>query len=180
MLLRASDSTLLVIDVQERLLPAIHGGEDVLRNVEWMVRVAGRLDVPVLATEQYPQGLGPTHPELAALLPAGAVAAKTHFSGVAAGCLADRPAFARRQLVLCGVEAHVCVLQTALELRALGREVYVVDEAVGSRREADRALALARLRAHGVDVVSREMAAFEWLHAAGTPRFRELSREFLR
>ena len=179
MLLTANASTLLVIDVQERLLPHIHDGAAVLEHVSWLVRVAARLSVPVLATEQYPRGLGPTHTELAALLPSPPLQ-KLHFSCVAGGTLEGEPAFARRQLVLCGIEAHVCVLQTAVELRALGRGVFVVDEATGSRRPADKALALERLRAHGVEIVSREMVAFEWLHESGTLLFKDVSRDFLR
>ena len=83
-------------------------------------------------------------------------------------------------LVLTGTEAHVCVLQTALDLLALGKEVFVVAEAVGSRRAEDKELALARLRQEGCRIVSREMVAFEWLHKAGTETFRQISREFLR
>ena len=179
MLMTAKDSVLLVIDVQDRLLPHIHEGAGVLEHAGWLVRVAGRLGVPVLATEQYPRGIGPTHTDLAALLPAPP-AQKLHFSSVASGALAGEPAFARPQFVLCGIEAHVCVLQTALELKAMGREVFVVDEATGSRRAADKALGLARMRAHGVEIVSREMVAFEWLHESGTALFKDVSREFLR
>ena len=179
MLLDAKTSTLLVIDVQEKLLPHIDDGANVVAQAGWLVRVATRLGVPVLATEQYPRGIGATHPDLRALLPEPP-REKLHFSCVAAGCLAGDPAFARPQLVLCGIETHVCVLQTALELRAAGREVFVVEEAVGSRRASDKALALARMRQHGVQIVSREMAAFEWLHESGTQLFKEVSREFLR
>ena len=179
MLLTANDSVLLVIDVQDRLLPHIHDGASVLEHTGWMVRLAGRLGVPVLATEQYPKGLGPTHADLAAVLPAPPLQ-KLHFSCVASGALAREAGFERRQFVLCGIEAHVCVLQTAVELRAIGREVFVVDEATGSRRASDKALALERLRAHGAEIVSREMVAFEWLHESGTPLFKDVSREFLR
>ncbi len=179
MLLDSKRSTLLVIDVQEKLLPHIADHSDVLAHCGWLVRVATRLGVPVLATEQYPHGIGATHPDLRALLPA-APREKLHFSCVAAGCLDADPAFAREQLVLCGIETHVCVLQTALELRAGNREVFVVEDAVGSRRSADKAAALARMHSHGVQIVTREMVAFEWLHESGTPTFKEVSREFLR
>ena len=105
---------------------------------------------------------------------------KVHFSCVAEGCFEDHPAWHRPQLVVCGTEAHVCVLQSVLDLRTRGTQVFVVAEAVGSRRPLDRAAALARMRVHGVEVVSREMVAFEWLHRAGTDVFREVSREFIR
>lgn len=180
MLMNAHDSALLVIDVQERLLPHIHDWQRVLENVGWLVKVAQKIGVPVMATEQYPKGIGATHADIAALLPADATVEKLHFSCVAARCLAPLPAANRRQMVVCGVESHVCVLQTVLELKQHGKEVFVVDEAVGSRKPADKALALERMRAHGIDVVSREMVAFEWLHQAGTPVFKEVSRDFLR
>lgn len=179
-LLRADASALLVIDLQERLLPAIHGGARVLANSIWLVQLAQRLGVPVLCSEQYPQGLGRSAPRLAAALPQDAVRSKVHFSCVEEGCFEDHPAWHRPQLVVCGTEAHVCVLQSVLDLRARGTQVFVVAEAVGSRRPADRALALGRMGRHGVEVVSREMVAFEWLHRAGTDLFREVNRGFIR
>lgn len=180
MLIDREDSALLVIDIQQRLLPHIDGWQRVLEHALWLTRLAQRLGVPVMASEQYPKGIGPTHPELAALLPAGAIGEKLHFSCAAAQCLPALPGGERRQLVVCGIESHVCVLQTVLDLRWQGREVFVVAEAVGSRRAGDRELALARMRAHGVEIVSREMVAFEWLRQAGSEEFREVSRNFLR
>jgi nicotinamidase-related amidase len=180
MLLDREHSSLLVIDVQERLLPAIHDWQRLLDNQIWLVRVAQRLGVPVLASEQYPRGLGPTHGALRQLLHEGVIADKLHFSCVAADCLDGLNGVDRRQTVVCGIEAHVCVLQTALELRWQGKEVFVVADAVGSRDPHNRDLALARMRQHGIEIVSREMVAFEWLKRAGTDEFRQISREFLR
>lgn len=180
MLMNARDSALLVVDVQERLLPHIHDWQRVLENVAWLVKVAQKLDVPVMASEQYPKGIGATHADVAALLPKEAIVEKLHFSCVAAHCLTPLAAASRRQIVVCGIESHVCVQQTALDLKRNGKEVFIVDEAVGSRRPSDKALALERMRAHGIDVVSREMVAFEWLHQAGTPVFKEISRDFLK
>lgn len=180
MLMNARDSALLVVDVQERLLPHIHDWQRLLENVEWLVRVAQKTGVPVMATEQYPKGIGHTHAEIAALLPAGSVGEKMHFSCVAGRCLNALPGHERRQMVVCGIESHVCVLQTVLDLRQHGKEVYVVDDSVGSRNPADKALALERMRGSGAVVVSREMVAFEWLHEAGTPLFREVSRQFIK
>lgn len=180
MLIDARNSTLLVVDVQGRLVPAIAGWQRLLDHVVWLIRVARRLEVPVLACEQYPQGLGPTHPAVAAELPAGCIASKLHFSAVAGACHGfDQPG-GTRQYVVCGMETHVCVLQTVIELLAAGKQVFVVDEAVGSRRDADKALALARMKDEGARIVSREMVAFEWLRRADSPVFREISREFLR
>lgn len=179
-LLCAGTSTLLVVDVQSRLVPAIHEGAAVVGRVVWLVRLAQALGIPVAATEQYPQGLGPTVPDVAALMPAGAIGSKVHFSCAAAGCLDALPGAARPQVVVAGIEAHVCVLQTAFGLAAQGREVFVVADAVGSRDPANRALALERMGQRGIGIVSGEMVGFEWLERAGTERFRALSREYLR
>ena len=180
MLIDAERSALLVVDLQEKMVPALADGAAVVANVRWLIGVAMRLGVPVAAVEQYPQGLGPLVPEVAATLAPGAVAPKNHFSCVAAGCLAGLPGAGRAQVVLAGAEAHVCVLQSALDLAAGGKEVFVVADAVGSRRAQDRDVALARMRADGVRIVTREMVAFEWLREAGTALFREVNREFLR
>ena len=180
MRLSRSRSLLLVVDVQSRLLPAIDRGEDRLAQVQWLMNVAARLQVPVLATEHCPEHLGVTHPALRSALPEDAILAKRHFSAVPDGLLAFHPESQREQWVVTGTEAHVCVLQTALGLLAAGRQVYVVAEAVGSRRDDDRQLALERLRQAGAVVVSREMVAFEWLETADAPEFRNLLREFIR
>jgi len=180
MLIDRERSALLVIDMQERLLPAIHDGASVTSSVAWLVRLAQRLGVPVAATEHYPEGLGATTDSLRDLIPADAVASKRHFSSVAAGCLAGLPGTDRPQLVLAGCETHVCLMQTALDLQAAGRHVFVVGDAVGSRRPADRDCALARMRQDGVRIVSREMVAFEWLREGGTALFRDINRDFLR
>jgi nicotinamidase-related amidase len=180
MLIDAKSSALLVVDVQGKLVPAISGWQPLLDHVVWLIRVARRMDIPVLACEQYPQGLGPTHPLIAAELPPGCVAGKLHFSAVAGGCHGFAAAGSHPQLVVCGMETHVCVLQTVMELLAGGRQVFVVEEAVGSRRDSDKALALARMRDAGAAIVSREMVAFEWLRKADTDLFRDISRNFLR
>lgn len=179
-LIRAEDSRLVVVDVQQRLVPVIHDAERVVASIAWLAGIAARLGIPVAAVEQYPQGLGPTVDSLRSLIPAEAIAAKRAFSCAEGGCLDALPGARRRQVVLAGIEAHVCVLQSALGLAAAGAEVYVVADAVGSRDPANRILALERMRQAGVAVVSREMAAFEWLHHAGDDRFRAVHRAFLR
>lgn len=180
MLIERDKSALLVVDIQERLLPHIHDGQAVLDNAVWLVKVAQRLGVPVMVSEQYPKGIGPTVAVLRGLTFPENVAEKLHFSCIAAKCLERLPGAERPQVVVAGTESHVCVLQTVLDLRARGREVFVVADAVGSRRPSDKELALARMRGHGIEIVSREMVAFEWLKQAGTDLFREVSREFLR
>jgi nicotinamidase-related amidase len=172
----ARRSALLIVDMQERLMPAMDAGGGAIANAARLMEAAGRLGVPMLLSEQYPKGLGPTVAPLAALAPTATVAAKLSFS-----CLDDegwRGRFERldrRQAVIAGVEAHVCVLQTALGLREAGHEVAVVADAVASRRPESRALALDRLRGNGVEIVTTEMVLFEWLGRAGTPEFKALS-----
>lgn len=181
MLMRAETSCLLVVDLQERLMPAINLADQVVENSAWLIQIAQRLSVPVLASEQYPRGLGRTVTAIRELLPANAVVEKNHFSCAAElECMRRIDLLGRDQVVLVGVEAHVCVLQTALDLKMVGKEVYLVADGVSSRSPRDMELALERMRAEGVRIVSREMVAFEWLHQAGTDRFREISRDFLR
>lgn len=182
MLLERERSELLVVDVQERLLPAIADGEAVRDAVAWLARLADALGVPVTVSEQYPQGLGHTDRALAGALGTNSrVLEKAHFSCAAEPALRQAlAAGGRDRFVICGIEAHVCVLQSAIGLHEAGFGVSVVADAVGSRLPANRKLALARLRQAGVDVVSREMVAFEWLHRAGTDEFRRISGEFLR
>jgi nicotinamidase-related amidase len=180
MKLDAHRSVLLIIDLQERLLPAIDAGESVLNHAAWLIGVARQLSVPVLLTEQYPQGLGQTAPRIAELVQPEERIEKTHFSAVAEGNLLAHPEAQRKQWVVCGTESHVCVQQTVLDLLAAGRQVNVVEEAVGSRQARDKNVAIARMRQHGADIVSREMVAFEWLNQANTPEFRAVLKAFIR
>lgn len=170
-LARAADSALVVIDMQERLAAVMPARESVVRAAGILLQAAARLNIPVLVTEQYPQGLGATVPEVAAKLPEGSMRVeKTSFSACAALPLT------RPQVVLAGMEAHVCVLQTALELAAAGREVFLVGDAVCSRTEANYFNALARAQAAGIVVTNVESVLFEWLRDAAHEHFRALSR----
>lgn len=181
MLMRAETSCLLVVDFQERLMPAIFQADDVVATGVWLIRIAQRLNVPVLASEQYPRGLGRAVAAIRELLPAEAFVEKVHFSCAAElECMRRIDLLGRDQVILLGAEAHVCVLQTALDLQLAGKNVYLVADGVSSRSPRDVALALDRMRAEGVRIVSREMVAFEWLHQAATEQFREISRDFLR
>jgi nicotinamidase-related amidase len=170
-LARAADSTLVVIDLQERLAAAMPARDPVVRATVLLLEAAARLGVPVMVTEQYPKGLGPTVSAVAEKIPAGSTRIeKTCFSAAAA---LELP---RPQVVLAGMEAHVCVLQTAFELAAAGREVFVVADAVCSRTEANYSNALARLRAAGIAITNSESVIFEWLHDATHEQFRALSK----
>lgn len=173
MLIRASDTLLLIVDVQTRLAPAVQQPARCIDRIMRLVGLARLLDVPVMASEQYPDGLGPTVPELRERLNEGEIVAKVAFSAAGEERLKSAiEASGRRSVVVVGMEAHVCVLQTALGLQALGLHPFVVADGCSSRRLFDQDLALERLRAAGVGVVTTEMVLFEWLERAGTPAFR--------
>lgn len=175
MLIDAARSVFLLVDVQENLGPVMADPRSVYRNCTLLLRAATRLGVPVIASEQYPKGLGPTLGELRALVPDGGVIEKLHFSCAAEPAIAERlRSLGRPQVVVAGIEAHVCVLQTALGLKAAGYEVFVAGDACSSRVAANHASALARMAANDIDVVTTESAVFEWLHRAGTPEFKDL------
>ena len=176
MLMKAEHSVLLVIDVQDRLVPAIHENDRVIANTAVLMKVAARLGVPTLVSEQYPKGLGHTVSGLTDLMPATGAVEKVHFSCMAdAGFALRFGEVGRRQAILAGVEAHVCVGQTALDLLENGTKVFVVNDATSSRRPESHATAMARLRAAGASIVTTEMVVFEWLHKAGTPEFKDVS-----
>lgn len=180
-LLRAHKSCLLIVDVQEKLVPVVNDPEQLVANCAWLMGVASVLDVPMLISEQYPAGLGPTVAKLRTVAPAGAWMEKVHFSCTdAPACRARIEAAGRAQMVLAGIEAHVCVLQTALGLMPAGKEVFVVADAVSSRRPLDMEMAMGRMRAAGVQVVTKEMVLFEWAHQSATDQFRALSAKFLK
>ncbi len=169
------DTALVVIDVQEKLAPAIADSGRVVWNVRRLIDGAKLLGLPVVATEQYPQGLGPTLPELAGRL--GEIPSKLTFS--AGGCpevFHDLEGRGIHKLLVCGMEAHVCVEQTVLDLLGQGWRVYVAVDAVGSRREIDYRTALARMDASGATLTTTEAALFEWCQVAGTPEFKQISR----
>jgi nicotinamidase-related amidase len=170
-LLTAAGSVLLLVDFQLRLVPAIHDSDTVVARAVRLAEAAHVLGVPICATEQYPTGLGPIVAELAGY-PQNVVA-KTSFSGVADPTLLP-PAV--REVVVAGVEAHVCVLQTVADLLAGEHRVVVVADAVGSRDPANRDVALQRMRAHGAEIVTSEMVLFEWLRDSMHPRFREVQK----
>jgi nicotinamidase-related amidase len=177
MLLQRERSSLLVVDVQAGLAPAVAGAAEIIDRTRILMNAASRLAVPIVFSEQYPKGLGSTDERLRPLPPGAAVFAKNSFSCAREARLrAHLDGLRRHQIVICGMETHVCVLQSAIELQQAGYEVFACADAVGSRTEASKQLGLDRLRDRGVDVVNVEMVLFEWLAVAGTDTFRELSR----
>jgi nicotinamidase-related amidase len=169
--INAQASTLLVVDLQSRLIPAIDQGATVIANARRLVVAAQILGVPALFTEQNAKGLGPTLAEFATL--ATTVVHKMTFDATqAAGFLDQLPN--DRVVVVSGCEAHVCVSQTVLGLIEHGRGVVVVRDAIGSRRAESKENAIQRMMRHGAEIVTTEMAIFEWLGTAQHPRFREV------
>lgn len=180
MLMNRDKSVLLIIDVQERLAPFIYGSERVADHCVWLARVAEKIGIPIVVTEHFPDKIGSTL-EIVREATAGAkYVTKQYFSAQADGCLAGTAVEERKQVIMCGTEAHVCVQQTALDLRWAGKDVFIVAEASGSRDPDNRDLAFERMRSHGIEIVSREMVAFEWLQRGGTDLFREVSRDYIR
>ncbi|NHI01422.1 hydrolase [Oceanimonas sp. MB9] len=178
MLMHPEKAALLVIDIQEKLVPAIHDSNGLAARAGWLIEACQVLGTPTLFTEQYPRGLGHTLPALTALVKQPEVVDKVHFSAVAGGCVPEHWQD-RSQIIVCGMETHVCVLQTVLELLQAGKAVFVVADAVGSRSEEDRRLGLERMRSAGAHIVSREMVVFELMQQAGTDTFKAISKQFL-
>jgi nicotinamidase-related amidase len=179
MLLSRDKSQLLIVDVQDKLLGAISVKDRIIDRCVRLVLAARRLGVPITLSEQYPQGLGPTNDSIRdAVANDGYVLDKVEFSCFRNESLRDRLHELRRQgrsqVVIAGIEAHVCVTQTAMDLEGQGFEAFVVADAVGSRSKTSCKLALTRLVKASVDVVDSEMVLFEWLELSGTPEFKEL------
>ena len=178
--MEASRSQLLLIDVQERLAPAMEGPDQAIGACAFLGQVAGLCGVPVLITEQYPKGLGSTLPSVLQAAVKPTIVAKTAFSAAREPKVMDRlrkkrSDQSRGQIILCGMEAHVCVLQSALDLKASGFEVFVVADGVTSRRLGSRDVALSRLAHAGIVPVTSEMVAFEWLGDARNKAFKQVS-----
>jgi nicotinamidase-related amidase len=172
--INAQMSALVLVDYQTRLMPAIHGADQVLGNAQLLAHAARTLGIPVLGTEQNPSGLGP-NVELVKSECASTVV-KTHFDACADGLLEALDSAKEKcdQIVVAGCEAHVCMMQTALGLLRAHKRVWVVANASGSRRIDDHAAAMSRLAQAGATVVTHEMVLFEWLHDCKHPRFRDV------
>jgi len=176
MLTRADLSLLLLVDLQTRLLAVMPNADALVQRARILATAAATLGIPVHATEQYPKGLGPTHAEVLAALGTSTPVAKDCFSACGAGAIDQALRGAqRRQVVVAGIESHICVLQTAFELRQRGFEVFVVGDAVGSRQESNRQNALARMRQGGVVISNTESVLFEWLRGSDHRQFKAVS-----
>ncbi len=175
--LEAEQCALIVVDMQEKLLPPIWEKERLVRNVQLLIRLAGILKIPSLVTVQYAKGLGNTVPEVASLLPDNPPIHKLTFScfGSEAFCsLLKRLPGQRTTVLLCGMESHICVMQTALGALREGYLVHVASDAVSSRTELNWRIGLDRMRSAGAILSSTEMMIYELLRSSGAPAFREL------
>jgi nicotinamidase-related amidase len=173
--IRRAKAGLLVVDIQERLLPAMCDKERVVENAVRLVKGAAILGVPVFATEQYRKGIGATVPEVAATIPGFAPVEKLTFSACGVSGFAQAlKASGVEDVILCGIEAHVCVAQTCLDLLDEGFTPFVASDAVSSRTAANRQIGLERMREGGAIIVSTEMILFELLARAGTDEFKQV------
>jgi len=173
-LMNREDSALLVIDVQETLIKLIADRKRIIWNVRRLLDAAKALGVPIAATEQYPERLSPTVPELKERI--GHAPDKLSFSACVCGDIFERwNQDDRSRVLICGIETHVCVLHTALDLASDGFEVYVAVDAVGARYSVDHETALRRMESAGVILTTTETAFFEWCRTAEAPEFKQIS-----
>lgn len=172
--LSVSSALLLVIDLQEKLLPAIYESQACLAGAQKLLQAAGVLQVPIVVTEQYPHGLGPTCPLVRELLGDAKPVEKLAFSACTPEVAKMIEAGRRRQIIVAGIEAHVCVQQSVLDLRRMGLDVWVCADAVSSRRAFDRDIALDRMRQAGAVITTAESVIFELLGQAGGELFKQI------
>ena len=174
--LRPEECTLAVIDIQEKLLPPIWEKERMVRNSQLLIRMAQEMKLPVLVSTQYAKGLGETIPEIASLLPGVNIIDKLEFGCFGNGdyCSAAGKLAGRNTLLLCGMETHICVMQTALGALNQGMNVHVAADAVSSRTELNWKLGLGRMQAAGAVISSTEMMLYELMGKSGTATFKEM------
>jgi len=175
-LLRPEECALAVIDIQEKLLPPIWESERMVRNSQLLIRMASAMNLPVLVSTQYAKGLGQTVPEIASLLPNVNVIDKLEFGCFGNGeyCSSLSKLSERNTMLLCGMETHICVMQTALGALNQGMNVHVAADAVSSRTELNWKLGLSRMQAAGAVISSTEMMLYELMGKSGTATFKEM------
>jgi nicotinamidase-related amidase len=176
-MLTVADSVLLVIDIQEKLFRVMYQKEQLADNLQRLIKGIQVLGVPVLVTEQYPHGLGPTIPEIAGLLPAVKPYPKFNFSCCGDGAFLQAfQLLHRKQVLIAGIESHICVFQTAADLIAAGYEVYVVGDAVSARTEQNKDVGIKMMLQSGAKLTSTEAALFELLKVAKGDKFKAINQ----
>lgn len=180
MLLERENSILTLIDVQARLLSGVHEHDQLVKSCGWLVRLAHLMDVPVIGSEQYPEGLGHTEDGLRELVGQANIYGKASFSCIDdSGFYQSFKTHDRKQVVVCGMESQACVMQSAMRMLEEGVEVFVVADAISARNPFDTEISLRRMEQAGVRLVTREMVGFEWLRRSDASQFKVFSKEFL-
>jgi nicotinamidase-related amidase len=174
--LNQEDSVLFIIDIQEKLIPAMTKAELVIKNAYTLIATAQKLGIPIIATEQYPNGLGKTVPNLSKYLDPLSIFEKVNFSGCIAGVTSILKSLGKKKVIITGMETHVCVYQTVRDLLANDYDVFIASDAVCSRTEANYLNGLTMMSSMGATITNTETIFFDLLKRAGTPVFKELSR----
>jgi len=174
--LNRDEAVLLIIDIQEKLVPAMKQGEQVIKNAYTLIATAQKLGIPIIATEQYPKGLGRTVPNLVNHLDPGSVFEKISFTGCIPDVLRSIKTLGRKKIIITGMETHVCVFQTVRDLLKEDYEAFIASDAVCSRTEANYLNGLSLMSSMGAVITNTETIFFDLLKRAGTPEFKELSR----
>lgn len=176
-ILNSNNCIMLIIDVQEKLLNAVFNRDLVAQRAEVMAKAANILNVPIIITEQYPQGLGKTIESIKSSIDNNKVFEKTSFSALDNEDVFDAiKSQDKTDVILFGIETHICVSQTANALIELGYEVSVISDACGSRDEAEYLAGLSRMKENGAHIITAEIALFEWLRSSKHPNFKEIQR----
>ena len=174
--INVQDSLVLIIDIQTKLLNSVFNKQDLLKKATILANSATILDIPTIVTEQYPKGLGETIPELKNALPTNTkYYEKTSFSALDQEEILDSIKQTKKsQIIICGIETHICVNQTVSALKDAGYNVFVVKDACGSREECEHIAGLERMKDHGAKITTTEITLFEWLKSAKHPKFKEI------
>lgn len=176
-MLKSEDSLFVMIDVQGKLADAMHNASELFEQIQRLARSANTLKIPILITEQLPDKLGSTRNELSDALGNAPIISKSSFSCCGETAFIDTlKAFNKKQIIVSGIEAHICILQTVLELMEKGYEVFVAADAISSRNPQNKELAIRRMRQHGAEILPTESVMFEWLRDASHPAFREVRK----
>ncbi|MGI6423920.1 MAG: hydrolase [Tepidanaerobacteraceae bacterium] len=174
--LKTDETVLIVIDIQERLVPAMKYGKKVIDNTNILISIAKELEIPIIVTEQYPKGLGKTVPELSSNLEENLPYEKMTFSAYTDEVAATLEKTGRKKIIVAGMETHVCVFQTVRDLIASGYQVYVVQDAVCSRTKDNFKNGISLMSQMGAVVTNTETVLFDLIKISGTPKFKKLSK----
>lgn len=174
------NSTLLVIDIQEKLLPKIYDGENVLKDVIWSVDLAKTIGISMILTEHCPDKIGTTPAVLREKFDESDIISKSYFSAVSQGNLLNCIQKERKQIIVVGTEAHICVQQTVLDLLQIDYEVFILESAIGTRNPDDKMRAIDRMKQNGAEIITKDMLAFEWLEKADTALFKTILNNFIK